>query len=73
MSESTQQLLRTALSLPANECAALAEELLSSLDHPDSAVDELWASEAEDRLAAFQAGKMAAIPAEEVFAEFETP
>ncbi len=29
--------------------------------------------EAEDRLAAFQAGQMKAIPAEEVFAEFETP
>jgi putative addiction module component (TIGR02574 family) len=73
MSESTQQLLRTALALPANERAALAEELLSSLDHSNSAVDEQWAIEAEHRLAAFQTGKMAAIPADEVFEEFETP
>lgn len=73
VSETAQELLKSALSLPAIDRAALAEELLSSLDRPDSAVDELWAIEAEDRLAAFQAGRMKAIAAEEVFRELDIP
>jgi putative addiction module component (TIGR02574 family) len=72
MSESTQELLRTVLALPAIDRATLAEELLSSLDRPDSEIDERWAIEAENRLAAFQAGTMKAIPADEVLGEFET-
>jgi len=73
MSESTQHLLKDVLALPALDRAALAEELLSSLDRPDPSIDERWATEVENRLAAFQAGQMKAIPAEDVFAEFETP
>ena len=33
-------------------------------------IDELWAKEAENRLAAFEAGQMKAYPADEVFQEF---
>jgi putative addiction module component (TIGR02574 family) len=73
MSESTQSLLKNVLALPAIDRAALAEELLSSLDRPDPSIDESWAVEAEDRLAAFKAGNMKAIPAGDVFAEFEAP
>jgi putative addiction module component (TIGR02574 family) len=73
MSESTVDLLKNVLALPAIDRAALAEELLSSLDRPDPSIDERWAVEVEDRLAAFQAGQMKAIPAEDVFAEFEAP
>jgi len=36
--------------------------LLASLDQPDARIDELWAKEAEDRLAAFEAGRMKAYP-----------
>jgi putative addiction module component (TIGR02574 family) len=72
MSECTQELLRSVLALPAIDRAALADELLSSLEPPDSAIDERWAIEAETRLAAFKAGTMKAIPAEEVFRELET-
>jgi putative addiction module component (TIGR02574 family) len=71
MPANAKQILKDALTLPAVERAALAEELLSSLDRPDSTIDELWSKEAEDRLAAFEAGEMKAIPAEDVFAEFE--
>jgi len=73
MPESTQHLLKNVLALPAVDRAALAEQLLSSLDRPDPSIDERWAVEAEDRLAAFQAGQMKAIPVEDVLAEFETP
>jgi putative addiction module component (TIGR02574 family) len=73
MSESVLDLLKNVLALPAVDRAALAEELLSSLDRPDPAIDERWAVEAEDRLAAFRAGQMNAFPADDVFAEFEKP
>ena len=70
---SIDQILKDALSRPAVERAAIGESLLSSLDRPDPHIDDLWAKEAESRLAAFDAGQMAAIPAEEVFAEFDQP
>jgi len=73
MPVSIEQILQEALSRPAVERAAIAESLLSSLDRPDPAIDALWAVEAESRLAAFDAGQMEAIPAEDVFAEFDQP
>jgi putative addiction module component (TIGR02574 family) len=43
------------------------EGLLRSLDRPDQALDAIWADEAERRLEAYRAGRLAGIPAEEVF------
>jgi hypothetical protein len=43
---------------------------LTSLDQPDASIDEIWAEEAERRLAEFNSGQMNAIPADEVFQEF---
>jgi putative addiction module component (TIGR02574 family) len=71
MTVNTEQVRKDALALPLVERAALAEELLSSLDRPDPQIDALWAKEAEDRLAAFEGGEMEAIPAEDVFTELE--
>lgn len=71
MSGRTKQILGDALSLPAPERALLVQELLFSLDRPDPRIDTLWAREAEDRIGAYEAGEMRAIPAEEVFAELE--
>jgi putative addiction module component (TIGR02574 family) len=73
MSINAEQIIKDALTLPAVERASIAEELLSSLDRPDATIDQLWAKEAEDRLSAFEAGKMKAIPAEDVFAEYDQP
>jgi putative addiction module component (TIGR02574 family) len=70
---SAEQLRKDALALPPIERAALAEELLSSLDRPDASIDALWAQEAEERLAAFEAGEMEAIPAEDVLTEPDLP
>jgi putative addiction module component (TIGR02574 family) len=69
MRETTTSLLRQALRLSTSERAALAEELLASLAQPDAELDKLWLAEAEDRLAAYRAGELAAVDAEEVFAE----
>ena len=69
MSVSTEELLRQALALPANDRAALVEGLIASLDKPDPALDALWLKEAESRLAAYRSGELDAVDADQVFAE----
>lgn len=69
MSVSTETLLRQALELPANDRAALVEELIVSLDKPDPALDILWLKEAESRLAAYRSGELGAVDADQVFSE----
>lgn len=69
MSASTETLLRQALELPSNDRAALVEELLTSLDKPDPELDALWLKEAERRMAAYRAGDLGAVDADDVFAE----
>ncbi|MFN3651698.1 MAG: addiction module protein [Armatimonadota bacterium] len=71
MSDRATQILEDALQLSVCERAAVVERLLTSLDPPDPHIDELWVIEAESRMAAFQAGEMNAVPAEEVFAELD--
>ena len=66
------EVLKTALGLGVKDRAALAEELLASLEElsPEEA-DRLWAEEAERRLEALRAGKARTIPAEEVHEKSE--
>ena len=71
MPTDTKEVLETALALPAIDRAAIVESLLASLDHPDADMDESWAVEAEERLAAFDTGRMKGIPADEVFKELD--
>jgi putative addiction module component (TIGR02574 family) len=66
MAPDTKHILRDALKLSAVERARLADHLLSSLDQPDENVDALWRKEAEDRLNAYRAGKLKAVPLKEV-------
>ncbi|MBI4844568.1 MAG: addiction module protein [Nitrospirae bacterium] len=70
MSANTEQILKDALTLPFRERATLVDDLLASLDRPDEHIDSLWRKEVEDRLAAYQAGKIKAIPLDEVFAKY---
>ena len=67
MSELAEQLIQQALGLPADERAEVAERILSSLESPLSAIDQLWAREVEDRIDAYERGEIEAIPAEDVF------
>lgn len=63
------EIFRAALALPGEERAALADQLLQSLDdHDQHEIDRSWAREAEDRIAAFDRGEIQEIPGEEVFA-----
>ncbi len=69
MSASAETLLRQALQLPPNDRAALVEGLITSLDKPDPELDALWLKEAESRMAAYRAGELGAVDADEVFAD----
>lgn len=61
----------SALSLPAPERAALAHDLIASLDaeDPDPSADALWAAEIERRAHEVADGKVTLIDADEVHAE----
>lgn len=65
-----EQITQSALALPSNVRATLAERLLQSLDDEEfSDIDEAWIKEAEKRYSELQQGKVAGIPAQEVFAQ----
>lgn len=65
------ELLKEAISLPVELRAQLADELLKSLNPARAEIDELWAAEAERRVAEIEAGQAELIPGEEVFAKLQ--
>jgi len=72
MPKQAEHILAAALELPPVERAELVENILSSFEFQSrSAIDTLWAQEAEDRIDAFERGEMSAIPAKDIFAEIE--
>lgn len=71
MGKLAKEVMVVALQLPAAERAVLVDGLLHSLDKPDAAIDALWAREAEDRLAAYDRGEIAAVDAATVLAEIK--
>jgi putative addiction module component (TIGR02574 family) len=70
MSIETQEILDRALKLPAVDKARLVDEILSSLDKPDAAIDALWQKEVEDRIKAYNAGNLRAVSLEQVLAKY---
>lgn len=73
MPETADALLEKALVLSSKERAELVEKLLASLDQPDAAVDSLWASEAEDRIQAYEAGEIPTISADDIYKKYKKP
>lgn len=71
MTEHADAIFKHALALSPLERITLVEKLLANRDQPDPTLDELWAEEAEDRIDAYEAGELEAIPAEEVFKKYE--
>jgi putative addiction module component (TIGR02574 family) len=62
----TRELVEQALRLDPTERLELVDEVLHSLDRPDPTIDRVWLEEAERRLAAYRAGKVRGIPAEDI-------
>lgn len=61
------EIVESALRLEPAERLDVVDKILYSLDHPDPEIDRIWIDEAEKRLAAYRAGKVKGIPAEEIF------
>ena len=70
MTESTKTLSVEARKLSPAERLDLVDDIPASLDEPDSNIDRLWATEAEDRMAAYRRGEIRAIPLGEVLAKY---
>ena len=70
MNLETEEILNRAMSLPATEKARIIDKLLSSLNEPDETIDALWRKEVEDRIKAYDAGTLRAVPLEEVLAKY---
>jgi putative addiction module component (TIGR02574 family) len=70
MPMTVEQLAAEALALPADARAQLADQLVESLDAPDtrSQLDELWVAEARHRLEEVRSGNVKTIPGEEAAA-----
>jgi putative addiction module component (TIGR02574 family) len=58
------------MQLEPSERFEVAEELLRSVEQVNPEIDRLWIEEAERRLAAYRAGKVKGIPAEDIFGTF---
>ena len=65
-----QEIVAQALKLDPAERFDLVDQILHSLDKPDPEIDRVWLEEAEKRLAAYRAGKVKGIQAEEIFGKF---
>ena len=64
------EVITAGLTLPAKSRAEVIHRLLNSLNSTHvSDIEQAWAREAEDRLAAYERGDMQAIPAEDVYRE----
>jgi len=71
MKESVNIIVSQALELSASDRSDVVEKLLSSLDVPDSEIDEIWAQEADARVEAFEQGEIASKSMEEVFRKYQ--
>ncbi|HLJ64109.1 MAG TPA: addiction module protein [Stellaceae bacterium] len=70
MADTAERICAAAKKLSPRERLALVEQLLDSLDAPDSSMDVLWAAEAESRLEAYRRGEIEAIPLDDVLAKY---
>lgn len=65
-----EEIIEQAIKLKPTERFDVVEQILRSLAHPNPEIDRIWLEEAEKRLAAYRAGKIKGIPAEDIFGEF---
>ena len=63
----TKELIDEAISLSIEDRALVIDTLLKSINPSTSDIDQKWASLAKKRLAELRAGKVRAIPGDEVF------
>ncbi|HEX6564498.1 MAG TPA: addiction module protein [Chthoniobacterales bacterium] len=64
MRTTTAELTAEILKLPSEEIAQVVEALLDRIDPISPEVDKIWVREAEERIDAFEQGKISAVDAE---------
>lgn len=72
MGETVKSIINQALEVSSLERALIAEQLLLSLDLPDSEIDSLWSKEAEARIDSLNSGKLRKFSADEVFGKYNS-
>jgi putative addiction module component (TIGR02574 family) len=68
---SLEQLLETILALPLSDRAVIADVVADSLHPPDPEIEREILEVVRQRLAAYRAGEIKAIPADEVFRQID--
>ena len=68
---SKDKLISEAISLPIEIRLQLVEKILESLNPSHKDIDELWAIEAERRVAEIENGEVETVPGEEVFRKLQ--
>ena len=71
MSQAAEALSAQVTKLPPAERMQVVERILDSLDQPDATLDALWATEANDRLAAYRRGEIKAVALSDVIAKYQ--
>jgi len=71
MDRNIKSIINQVLELSAIERAIVAEQLLLSLDSPNTEIDEIWAIEAESRIKAYERGEIQSVSMNEVFGNNE--
>jgi putative addiction module component (TIGR02574 family) len=71
MNNNAKTLLEQARALPPQDRIALIEDVLDTLDRADPAIDQMWAREVSDRLAAYRRGELAAKDLADIVAKFQ--
>lgn len=66
-----EKLLKQALVLPVKEKSELIEQLIKSLDKPDYEIDELWKKEAENRIDAYDEGRIPSVSVREAISKYK--
>ena len=67
----TDNIFKETLTLRPSEKAQLIDKLISALNKPDKEIDELWAKEAEDRIDAYDQGKLKAVSLEKILQKYK--
>ena len=64
---SVNEVLQQALELKANDRFKIVDEILKSLDKPDTQIDETWANEADKRIESYRKGELETVTEEDFF------
>ncbi|MBC7357846.1 MAG: addiction module protein [Desulfacinum sp.] len=66
----SEDILQQAMNLPPLEKIRLIDSLLCSLDRHDQKLDELWAQEVENRITAYEQGRIRSVSLNEILNKY---